>query len=187
MLNEYAVSDTCFLIDWVRYRRRDILFKLFKAVFIPEEVLNEVKSEDTISWIANELSKDHLVLYTSVRDEVEEARELIELSRSIPQLPSLELPEALCLVIGRRRGYVVLTENRAALLVPKFISKYKDVKVWRSLEVVLNAVINGVLTINCDDVYSVFREYSEDTFHLFPSKALKDAIREVSRLCLGRN
>ncbi|MCC6060950.1 MAG: hypothetical protein LM578_05425 [Desulfurococcaceae archaeon] len=39
---EFAIADTCFLIDWARYRHRDVLFKLFKTVFVPETILREV-------------------------------------------------------------------------------------------------------------------------------------------------
>jgi hypothetical protein len=45
--SEFAIADTCFLIDWARYR--DILFKVFNVVFTPETVLREVKSEGTIT------------------------------------------------------------------------------------------------------------------------------------------
>jgi len=41
---EFAIADTCFLIDWARYRHRDVLFKLFKTVFVLETILREVKS-----------------------------------------------------------------------------------------------------------------------------------------------
>lgn len=114
----FAIADTCFLIDWARYRRRDILFKLFAAVFVPEQVLDEVRSENTIAWIAEGLARDRLALYTPIRDDIEEARRLVEASRAIPHIPSLDLPEALCLVVGMRRGYVVLTENRVPYWYP---------------------------------------------------------------------
>jgi hypothetical protein len=48
LLNLFAIADTCFLIDWSYWRYRDVLFELFKTVFIPENVLREVKSENTL-------------------------------------------------------------------------------------------------------------------------------------------
>ena len=180
---EFAIADTCFLIDWSRYRRRDILFRLFRTVFVPENVLNEVKSENVITWISEGLRSDKLALYTPVSDEVEEARELIEESRLHPQLPSMDLPEALCLVIGRRRGYIVLTENRAALLAPKLLNRYRNVEVWRALEVLLNAIRYNIIEPDCSNPRKVFDEYCHDTLHIFPSKTLNEAIREVEELC----
>ena len=180
---EFAIADTCFLIDWAHYRNRDLLFKLFKVVYVPENVLNEVRSERTISWISRALSNDYLALYTPMGDEINEARRLIELTRLKPEVPSVDLPESLCLVIGRRRGYVVLSENRGAVLAPKILDEYKNVTVWRALELLYNAILRGFLKPNCSKPESVFEEYSSDTFHLFPSKALDYVIKEVRKLC----
>ena len=49
----FAIADTCFLIDWAYWRHRDVLFKVFNVVFVPESVLREVKSEYIIEWIAS--------------------------------------------------------------------------------------------------------------------------------------
>ena len=179
----FAIADTCFLIDWARYRRRDILFQLFRVVFVPEQVLNEVKSENTIAWIARGLAQGALALFTPSSDEIEEAHRLIEQSHLHPQMPSMDLPEALCLVIGRRRGYIVLTENRAALLAPRLLRELRDVKVWRALEILLEATKRGIIQPDCDNPRSIFDEYSNDTLHIFPSKALNKAVEEVERLC----
>ncbi len=180
----FAIADTCFLIDWARYRRRDTLFNLFRTVFVPEEVLNEIKSENTIAWIAENLAKDTISLYTPIASELEEARRLVEQSRLHPQIPAVDLPEAICLVVGRNRGYIVLTENRGALLVPRILDEYRNVIVWRALEILLNAIRVGVLEVNCNNPEQVFKEYSEDTLHIFPSKALNKAIEEVKRKCV---
>ena len=181
--NTFAVADTCFLIDWARYRRRDILFRLFRVVFVPEQVLNEVKSENTIAWIAHGLAQGVLALYTPSSDEVEEAHRLIEQSHLHPQMPPMDLPEALCLVVGRRRGYIVLTENRAALLAPRLLRELRGVRVWRALEILLEAARRGIIRPDCDNPRSLFDEYSNDTLHIFPSKALNRAVEEVEKLC----
>ncbi len=185
-LKEYAIADTCFLIDWVRYRYRDILSRLFKTVFVPEEVLREIKSEDTITRVSRGLARDYLSLYTVSRYEIEEARRLIELSHRHPQLPSIDLPEALCIVIGRARGYIVLTETRGALYVPRLINEYRDVIIWRSLELIVNAILNNILDIDCSNPEQVFREYTHDTLHIFPTRALNKAIEVVKEFCLKR-
>jgi len=182
----FAIADTCFLIDWARYRRRNVLFKLFRTVFVSENVLTEIRSERTITWISDSLAKDRLSLYTPTPNELEEARELIEESRLQPRLPSIDLPEALCLVIGKKRGYVVLTENRGALLAPVFIKRFKNVKVWRALEVLLNVIKAGHISINCNNPEEIFTEYSEDTLHIFPKRALRIAVNEVKKICMER-
>ncbi len=183
MSREFAIADTCFLIDWSSYRRKDILFKLFRVVFVPEQVLDEIQSEETITWIARSLARGVLSLYTPTREEIEEAYTLIEKSHLHPQMPSMDLPEALCLAVGRRRGYTVLTENRAALLAPRLLSEYRDVRVWRALEVLVEAARRGILTVDCSNPGSIFEEYRTDTFHIFPRRALEEAIRVVRRVC----
>ena len=60
-----AVCDTCFLIDWARYRHRDIFFKLFKVVYVSEDVLKEIVSEDTLQFVANAMIKRSLVLFNT--------------------------------------------------------------------------------------------------------------------------
>ncbi len=182
----FAIADTCFLIDWSRYRRRDTLFRVFRVVFVPENVLAEVRSESTIAWISRGLAEDRLSLYTPTRDELEEARMLVEESRLQPRIPSIDLPEALCLVVGRRRGYVVLTENRGALLAPLMLSEYRGVRVWRALEIILEAARIGALDVDCGDPESIFREYSSDTLHIFPRRALESAVEELGRICRER-
>jgi len=63
------------------------------------------------------------------------------------RLPSVDYPEAFCLVVGRRRGYVVLTENRGALIAADLLPAYRGVAVWRSFEVLWELVQRGLLGI----------------------------------------
>jgi len=181
--SEFAIADTCFLIDWARYRDRDILFKVFNVVFIPETVLREVKSEGTITWIASRLTENKLALYTEVEDEVEEARRLVEISRRIPHTLPIDLPEAICLVVGKVRGYVVLTENKGAIMISEVINEYRDVVVWRALEVLLTAHLTGVLNVDCSDPLKHFTEYQEDTLHIFPRKDVTEVRSLIESRC----
>jgi len=187
MLPKFAIADTCFLIDWARYRRRDLLFKLFNVVYVAESVIREIKSENTISWISGMLAENKLALYTETSDEINEARELIDKARIIPGMIHIDLPEALCLVIGKRRNYTVLTENRGAIMSTEFIDKYKDVVVWRALEILLAGHLNGYLNVDCANPEKIFLEYEEDTLHIFPRKDYEKAIKEVRKLCRKRN
>ncbi len=178
--------DTCFAIDWARYRRRDILFRVFDLVYVPEEVLREVRSESTLSWMVSSLSEGHMVIFTPTTSEVEEARRLVEYTRSLGHVPNLDMPEAICLVAARRQGYIVLTENRAAFFVPRLIPGYQEVRVWGALEVILTAIVEGVLEPPCSSPTYYFDEYSRDTLHLFSRRKLKQAEEVVARLCRER-
>ena len=184
---DFAIADTCFLIDWVRFRRRDLIFKLFKTVFIPESVLREIKSESTVMWVALNLASGNLALYTEVFDEVEEARKITELSRRLPGAISVDLPEALCMAVGRRRGYVVLTENRGAIMFADLVSDYNDVIVWRSLEVLLALHMRRLIDADCNNLSMLFREYEEDTKHIFPERDLSNGVEVLRRELCSKN
>ena len=186
MLHEFAIADTCFLIDWARYRRRDILFKLFKTVFVPEVVLREVVSENTISWISRWLAKGGLALYTEDPSEIEKARKLVEKSRRIPHIIPVDLPEALCLIIGKRRNYIVLTENRGALMAVDFLEEVNNVTVWRSLEILVKAIEKEILSIDCNDPEKILKEYMNDTLHIFPRRDYNRVVRWMHELCQRR-
>ena len=178
---DFAVADTCFLIDWARFRHRDLIFKLFKTVFVPETILHEIKSESTVMWVALNLASGNLALYTEVFDEVEEARRITELSRRLPGAISVDLPEALCVTAGKRRGYIVLTENRGAIMFVDLVSDYSDVTIWRSFEVLLALHIKRLVNVDCNNLSKLFREYEEDTKHIFPERDLSNGVEVLRR------
>ncbi len=173
----FAVADTCFLIDWARWRRRDALFGVFRTVFVPESVLGEVRSEATLSWVVESMAQGRLSLFTETPDLIEEARSLVERTRLVPGLRGVDLPEAVCLVAGRRWGYVVLTENRGALMAADILEEYRGVRVWRALEVIAAALRSGVIASSRPA--EVFAEYEEDAKHFFPRRDLGAVLHEL--------
>ena len=182
MLKMIAIADTCFLIDWIRYRRREILFQIFDVVYVPEEVLREIASENTLKEIVYYLSQGKLILYTPTRDVIEEAYRLMNFVNSLKWVRTIELPEAICLAIGYLYGYVVITENRGAIQVPEIIPGYSRVKVWKSFEILKEAILKRLIPVsNVEDIEHIFHEYEEDTKHYFPRKELKQVIEELTR------
>jgi len=179
MTMEFAIADTCFLIDWSLWRRRDTLFKVFKTVFVPETVLNEIVSENTIVWIADAIAEGKLSLFTETLDIVNEARRIVEKTRVTPGIRGVDLPEAICLVIGLKRKYIVLTENRGALMSVDLLDELKEVVVWRALEVIKEAYRRRLFSE--ENPLSIFREYELDTHHRFPISDLERVIYELKR------
>ena len=45
--------DTCFVIDWVRFSKREIIFEVFDLLYITTDALDELKSEEGIRWISD--------------------------------------------------------------------------------------------------------------------------------------
>ena len=175
-----GVADTCFLIDWARFSLRDLLFKLFELVVVPEQVLAEVRSESTLLWIAREMGRERLQLFTPTPRQLEEASRLVRISYTIPGIRRLDMPEAVCLVMGREHGYVVLTENRGAIMVREAIPELSGVEVWRSLEVLRECLVRGLVEARGEeDIRDLFRRYERETLHVFPEEELESVIREV--------
>jgi len=50
-MSSAASVDTCFIIDWARYRRAELLERIFDRILLTEHVLREVKSERTITLL----------------------------------------------------------------------------------------------------------------------------------------
>jgi len=158
-----AIADTSFLIDWAKYSKRDLLFKIFDTVWLPEAVLNELKSENTVTWVVENLSRGRMALFPELTYYREEALRLMELSSKYP-VRRLDYPEAYCIAVASDRGYIVLSENGAAYTA-QFL--YARAKVWRALEVLLELAIRNL--ISKEEVY----KYEEETLHSFPRKDLE--------------
>jgi predicted nucleic acid-binding protein len=94
-----AITDTSFLIDWVKYTRRDLIFKLFELIYIPESVFNEVRSEITLLWIAEGLENNKMAIFPEISELRNEALRLILETRRLPIRP-VDFPEAYCVVVG---------------------------------------------------------------------------------------
>ena len=175
-----AIADTCFLIDWSRFGLRDLLFQLFDVVAVPEQVLAEVRSEGTLLWIARQMGLEKLQLFTPTPRQLDEANRLVRCSYEIPGIRRIDLPEAICLVVGREHGFVVLTENRGALMIKEILPELSDVVIRRSLEVLRTCMIQGLIRVHGEnEIRRVFERYERETLHVFPRGELEKAIEEV--------
>ena len=173
--------DSCFLIDWSRYRKRDLLPDLFEALFMHEEILSQLRSPVPTEYVSHLLSRGILRLYPwSSREEIYiELRDQISLD---PRIPSLERPDLLCLVIALRTGSTLLTENLGIIRVVQFHPRCSGVDVWTSLEVLEQLAYRGSLKVgSVDDFLRRVAEYEEDTGHLFSRRRLDDVVKRVRK------
>ncbi|RLE76998.1 MAG: hypothetical protein DRJ56_03330 [Thermoprotei archaeon] len=185
MSRRFAISDTCFVIDWSYYRRRECLVELFDVVLVPEQVLSEVEDERSISWISLQLARGSMQLFTPSPSDLREAERLILEVASRPYMRRIDVPEAVCLVVARRIGAVVLTENRGALLAARLLRELRGVAVWRALEVIRESLMRGLIEARSrEEVRRAFLEYEVDTSHVFPRRDLEEAVEAVVR-CLS--
>ncbi len=161
-----ASIDTCFIIDWSKYRKRHLLEKIFDYVFTTEEVLNEVSSENTLEYVLNLMIKGFLVIYPFKTELSPIVRKALEISVSDPRIPSLDPPEAYALAIAYKENCICLTENKGVLRLVEYYNEFKKVKVWRSLELFKYLYSKGLI----EDFEKELENYSRDTGHVFPKK-----------------
>jgi len=145
------------------FQERDLLFKIFDTVWLPEAVLNEIKSENTVMWVVENLSRGRMALFPELANYREEALRLMELSSRYP-VRRLDYPEAYCIAVASHRDYIVLSENGAAYS-SQFL--YAKAHVWRALEVLSELARRNF--ISKEEVY----KYEEETLHRFPRKDLE--------------
>jgi hypothetical protein len=88
-----AIADTSFLIDWIRYSKSRLIFRLFEVIYIPESVLTEIRSERSLTWIAEGLEEGGLAIFPELPDISREALNLVARSRRLPIRP-VDYPEA---------------------------------------------------------------------------------------------
>ncbi|MGC9136844.1 DNA-binding protein [Caldivirga sp.] len=158
-----AIADTSFIIDWVRYSGKDLLFRLFNIVWIPEPVLNEIRSEGALSWITGKLAEGKFALFPELSNYRDEALRLMELSSRYP-VRRLDYPEAYCIAVANDKGYVVLSENGGAY-ASQFL--YARAKVWRAFEVLAELLRLGI--IDRSELY----KYEGETMHRFSRRDME--------------
>jgi len=161
-----ASLDTCFIIDWARYRNRRILEEIFEHGYVVEEILNEVKSESAVAYLGELMARDFLVIYpfrSALNDIVKNA---VQLSMAEPQIRVIDPPEALALAIAVRENCVCVTENRGVLELVRIHPDRFNVGVWRSYEILKEANRMGVI----ENLSEELANYEKDTRHMFPRR-----------------
>jgi hypothetical protein len=158
-----AVADTCFLVHWLRFRDRERIFEVFESVAVPVIVLDEMGVRGRV-MLAPWLASRRAFLIPRINDYEVEALRLVEFSR-LQRLPILDPPEAYCLAVARRRGYAVLTDNKAPRYLVQALSEYSGVRVLDSLDVL--ALIYG------SRLAEAVKTYKEDTGLVFSRSRLR--------------
>ena len=177
-----GVIDTCFLIDWSRFRRRNVLKKLFNLLLIHEDILRQIKSEETIEYTSRLFAEGILRLYPW--SEIDE-REFINLRNQVSsnsRIPSLERPDILYLIIAYNNNAILLSENLGIHRVVQYHPKYSRVKVWTALDVLEQAVYSNVIRINSEEEFlHIIKEYVLDTYHSFRKKRIESSLNRVRK------
>jgi len=173
-LPRVCVLDACFIIDWVRWSRRDLLWRVFDLAFIPELVLREVSTPQPLRALREWMAAGLATVYPSSRDLEEEALGLILRARRDPRVPRIDPPEALCATLARRIGAVVLTENRGLLRAYELArEEFAPAIVWNSLRLLAHLYASGLASAS--SFVELVAGYESEVKHAFSR-------REVARV-----
>jgi len=140
-----AVIDACFFINWASFSGVGLLKSLFRRLFMPEVVFSEIKSPRARSLSAEWLSERYLVLTPVTKSDEAEAAEVLSIMAHYPQLPVLDPPELYAFVLAKRLGVPLLTDNKAPKRLAEVVDRYRDVRVYDSLDVLVMAVPRDAL------------------------------------------
>ncbi|MEZ0319107.1 MAG: hypothetical protein ABWK05_03815 [Pyrobaculum sp.] len=139
-----------------------MLFRIFDFCYLVDEVVDEVRSERAVEFLAEGLASGFFVFYPFRRELEPLVRQIVSLTD--PRIRRLDPPEAYAVAIGLREGAVVLTENKGAINV-KYIETFKNVKIWRSLELLRRAAELGFINLEEE-----LERYEREAGHRFPRK-----------------
>lgn len=88
--------------------------------------------------------------------------------------------EAICLVFGKKWSAIVLTENIGAYAVPHLLDEYKEVKVWRSIEVLYEASAKSLLNVNnMNNFIKEIEVFEKETGHFIRRKEVAKYARKL--------
>ena len=163
-----AIADTSFLIDWAKYDNRDLIFKIFELIYLPESTLNEIRNELTLIWISQALEENRMAIFPEIPQISNEALRLVNSSRRLPIRP-VGYPEAYCTVVGKIFDYVVLTENGGVAALVDYFDEYNNVKVFRAIDVIYQLFKSGLVK----DFKTELDRYSNQTKHMFSVRDLR--------------
>ena len=168
-MSKRAILDSCFIIDWSKFKKRDTLFEVFEAVYITPDVLNELKSEDVIAWIGEKISSGEIIIYEADEEEKGKALEFVEATRKIPHYPSADFVEALGLIIAKRYNMILISENRAVLYAPLTFPEFSSVSVWRGIDILAQ------IARDCSELDQLIDEYEAQTLRRYSKKVIERA------------
>jgi hypothetical protein len=163
-----AVADTCFLINWLSFRRWEGIFKLFYRILLPSIMVPELRSQNVRSRIEELAYRGRLVILPRTDYVDREALRIFNLVNSTPGLPRIDEPEAYGLAYAALHGIPFLTDNASPKVAVGSLSSLRGVHVYDSLDLL-------VLLYRGSELREAVREFMSDTSIVFSRERLKEA------------
>jgi len=143
-----AVVDSSVIIRLARLNYLDFLYKIFKKVYITEEVKEEVLKEDKPE-------------FGKIKEFVDKA-ELIKIDKSsfekIQKIIKLDKGELTCLYFAKCKNIVMLTDDWDAMI---FAREFLEVESYGTLRLIIVFFENGLISKEeAEDKIKNVREYT---------------------------
>ena len=170
-LPKTCVLDSCFVIDWVKWRKRDSIKQIFSIALMPETALKELATLEPLRAVREWISSGWLTVYPHFRELEDEALEFMLNARTDPRIPRIDMPEAICAVLAKRLGSAVLTENRGILRAYSLRGDlFGRATVLNSIRLIAFLHKNGFLS---GSFCELVEEYESDTKHSFSRREIE--------------
>jgi hypothetical protein len=163
-----AVADTCFLINWLSFRRWEDIFRLFNRILLPSIMVPELRSQRVRSRVEELAYSGRLVVLPRVDYVDREALRIFNLVNSTPGLPRIDEPEAYGLAYAALHGIPFLTDNASPRIAARSLSPLRDVTVYDSLDLL-------VLLYRESGLRAAVEEFMSDTSVTFSRERLREA------------
>ncbi len=163
-----AVADTCFLINWLSFRRWEDIFRLFNRILLPSIMVPELRSQRVRSRVEELAYSGRLVVLPRVDYVDREALRIFNLVNSTPGLPRIDEPEAYGLAYAALHGIPFLTDNASPRIAARSLSPLRGVAVYDSLDLL-------VLLYRESGLRAAVEEFMSDTSVTFSRERLREA------------
>jgi hypothetical protein len=163
-----AVADTCFLINWLSFRRWEDIFRLFNRILLPSIMVPELRSQRVRSRVEELAYSGRLVVLPRVDYVDREALRIFNLVNSTPGLPRIDEPEAYGLAYAALHGIPFLTDNASPRIAARSLSPLRGVIVHDSLDLL-------VLLYRESGLRAAVEEFMSDTSVTFSRERLREA------------
>ncbi|MCD6456564.1 MAG: hypothetical protein J7K81_07250 [Methanophagales archaeon] len=176
-----GVIDTCFLVDWVDYRRRDILKLIFDEVILLSEIEKEISDQKARKIIRNWMDERFMKFIRPSQRDINEAIELTTNSYLSTLIGEIHYADALIIAHAKNTGIKnIISENHAVLHLPEHHPLYMDVVVLTAGDIILHAAKMGYINVRSeDDFANILGEYQKETKRKYSTHFVQKLIKEL--------
>lgn len=183
-----GIINTCFLVDWVDYKRRDLLKGVFDEVILLSEIEKEISDQKARKNIRNWLEEEFMKFIRPSQKDINDAVELTTNSFLSTLIGEIHYADALIMAHAKNTGIKnVISEDHAVIYLPQHHPLYKDIVVLTAGDIIFHAVKGGNIKVeSVDDFVNMLDEYQEETKRRYSTDFVQKLIKSYEGDCLHR-